>query len=187
VSGRIDLLGSKVAFRGKVLDVVVDQVRLPDGREVTWEVVRHPGAAAVVPLASDGKVLLVRQSRHTVASRLLELPAGKLDQEGEDPAECARRELEEETGYRCTALHPLGVFLSSPGFSDEKIYLYLATGLEHAGRPHGTEEGDDLVPEWMDMAEALHAVRAGEIQDSKTALGLLLAEAHEARPSGNPS
>jgi ADP-ribose pyrophosphatase len=184
VSGRIDVLQSTVAFRGRVLEVVVDQVRLPDGREVTWEVVRHPGASAVVPIAADGRLLLVRQSRHTVASRLLEVPAGKLDQEGEDPAACARRELEEETGFGCTALHELGTFLSSPGFSDERIHLFLATGLTFAGRPHGTEEGDDIAVEWMDLDDAVRAVGTGEIQDSKTALGILLAAGHQARPEG---
>ena len=185
MSGHIDLVESTTVFRGRVLEVVVDQVRLPDGRRTSWETVRHPGAAAVVPVASDGRVLLVRQSRHTVASRLLELPAGKLDRPGEDPAVCARRELEEETGYRCHSLHGLGSFLSSPGFSDERIHLFLATDLEYAGRPAGTDEGDDITVEWMDMGEAVRAARCGGVEDAKTALGLLLAAGHEAAPDGS--
>jgi ADP-ribose pyrophosphatase len=180
VSGPFDVLESQVAFSGRVLEVVVDTVRLPDGRETTWEVVRHPGASAVVPVAADGRVLLVRQGRHTVAARLLEIPAGKLDVEGEDPRACAHRELEEETGYRCRTLHPLGSFLSSPGFSDERIHLFLATGLELVGRPAGTDEGEDIAVEWMALPDAVAAVRSGVIEDAKTALGLLLAAGHEA-------
>lgn len=182
MSGPFDVLESHVAFRGRVLEVVVDTVRLPDGREMTWEVVRHPGASAVVPVDDDGRVLLVRQGRHTVAARLLEIPAGKLDVDGEDPRECARRELEEETGHRCTTLHPLGSFLSSPGFSDERIHLFLATGLELVGRPAGTDEGDDITVEWLPLPDAVAAVRSGAIQDAKSALGVLLAAGHEAVP-----
>lgn len=176
------MLESHVAFSGRVLEVVVDTVRLPDGREMTWEVLRHPGASAVVPVDDDGRVLLVRQGRHTVAARLLEIPAGKLDVEGEDPRECARRELEEETGHRCTTLHPLGSFLSSPGFSDERIHLFLATGLELVGRPAGTDEGDDITVEWLPLPDAVAAVRSGAIEDAKSALGVLLAAGHEAVP-----
>jgi ADP-ribose pyrophosphatase len=183
VSGPFDVLESQVVFTGRVLEVVVDRVRIPDGREMTWEVVRHPGASAVVPVADDGRVLLVRQSRHTVASRLLEIPAGKLDRKGEDPRACAQRELEEETGYRCRTLHPLGSFLSSPGFSDERIHLFLATGLEYEGRPGGTDEGDDIAVEWLPLVDAVAAVRAGTIEDAKSALGILLAAGHEAVPA----
>jgi ADP-ribose pyrophosphatase len=184
VPGRIDVIGSRSVFRGRVLEVVVDHVRLPDGRETTWEIVRHPGAAAIVPIGDDGRVLLVRQSRHTVDTRLLEVPAGKLDRKGEDPAECARRELQEETGYRCGTLEHLGTFLSSPGFSDEVIHLFRATGLTHTGRPDGTEEGEDIEVEWMDMEEAVAATRDGRIQDSKSALGILLAAGTDGRADG---
>jgi 8-oxo-dGTP pyrophosphatase MutT (NUDIX family) len=176
MSGQIDLIESTTVFRGRLLEVVVDRVRLPDGRETTWE----SGAAAVVPVGSDGRVLLVRQSRHTVASRLLEVPAGKLDRDGEDPADCARRELVEETGYRCGSLAKLGSVLASPGFSDERIHLFLATDLTFAGRPEETDEGDDIEVEWMALADAERAVRDGRIEDAKTALCILLAAGHEA-------
>jgi ADP-ribose diphosphatase len=180
MSGEIHLIESTTVFRGRLLEVVVDRVRLPDGRETTWESVRHPGAAAVLPVAADGRVILVRQSRHTVASRLLEVPAGKLDRASEEPADCARRELVEETGYRCGSLTGLGSVLASPGFSDERIHLFLATDLSFVGRPEGTDEGDDIEIEWMPMAEAQQAVRDGRIEDAKTALCILLAAGHPA-------
>src|SRR5919198_4493458 len=134
MSGPIDVVGSQTVFRGRLLEVMVDHVRLPGGRETTWESVHHPGAAAVIPVASDGRVILVRQTRHTVGLRLLEVPAGKLDRGGEEPADCAPRELVEETGYRCRSLIKLGTMLSSPGFSDERIHLFLATDLTFVGR-----------------------------------------------------
>ena len=185
MSGPIDVLESRTVFRGSLLEVVVDRVRLPDGREATWEIVHHPGAAAVVPVAADGSVLLVRQSRHTVTTRLLELPAGKLDHDGEDPADCARRELVEETGYRCGSLVGLGSVLASPGFSDERIHLFLATDLTLVGRPEVTDEGDDIEIEWVPMADAERAVREGRIEDAKTALGILLAAGHPAAAAGS--
>jgi len=184
MSGPIDVVESQVVFRGRLLEVVVDRVRFPDGRETTWESVHHPGAAAVVPVASDGRVILVRQTRHTVGSRLLEVPAGKLDRDGEEPADCARRELVEETGYRCRSLVRLGTMLASPGFSDERIHLFLATDLTFVGRPDGTDEGDDIEIEWMPLADAERAVRDGRIEDGKTALCILLAAGHEAVAAG---
>jgi len=168
MSGPIDVVESQVVFRGRLLEVVVDRVRFPDGRETTWESVHHPGAAAVVP----------------VGSRLLEVPAGKLDRDGEEPADCARRELVEETGYRCRSLVRLGTMLASPGFSDERIHLFLATDLTFVGRPDGTDEGDDIEIEWMPLADAERAVRDGRIEDGKTALCILLAAGHEAVAAG---
>lgn len=180
MSGEIDFLESRTVFQGRLLKVVVDRVRFPDGREMQWESVHHPGAAAVVPVDSDGRVLLVRQTRHTVSKRLLEVPAGKLDRAGEDPADCARRELVEETGYQCGSLTKLSSVLASPGFSDERIHLFLATDLTLVGRPDGTDEGDDIETEWLSLADAEQAVRDGRIEDAKTALCILLAARHEA-------
>ncbi len=114
-----EVIESKSPYRGSFFSVQVDRIRLPNGREANREFVRHPGAAAVVPL-KDGAVLLVRQTRYAVGSDLLEIPAGKLDVPGEDPADCARRELKEETGYEAGVLEALGVFYSSPGFTDER-------------------------------------------------------------------
>lgn len=152
-------------FQGKLIRVAVEQ--WPNGRR---EVVHHPGACAVVALIPGGEVLLVRQFREAVRQELLEIPAGIYDVEGEDPAGCAVRELLEETGYRATELQPLGSVLSSPGFTDERIDLFLARA-EEAGPP--AEEGIALVP--MPFADALAAVADGRITDAKTMCGLLFA------------
>ncbi len=122
-------LGSREIYRGRTFNVDVDQVRLPNGKEVELELVHHRGAAAVVPVLDDGTVLLVRQYRYATGGWLLEIPAGKLDN-GESPETCAGREAEEEVGYRPSKLEPLGWIWSTPGFADEKIWLFLATGLE---------------------------------------------------------
>src|SRR5439155_5878381 len=114
VSANHEVIESRSPYQGSFFSVHVDRIRLPGGRESTREIVRHPGAAAVVPL-KDGKVLLVRQNRHAVGADLLEIPAGKLDVPGEGPADCARRELKEATGYEAGALESFGVFYSSPG------------------------------------------------------------------------
>lgn len=139
------------------------------------EIVRHPGAVAVVPMTADRRVLLVRQRRHAVGAELLEIPAGKLDRPGEELAACARRELEEETGYCCARLTPLVTLLSSPGFSDERIHLFLATGLEPASGPPVIDEEEETSPEWIGLDEAVGAIRTGDIVDAKTIVGLLLA------------
>lgn len=169
-----EIVESRPVFRGKLLEVFVDKIRLPDGSVGSREIVRHPGAVAVVAV-QDGKVLLVRQNRHAVGEDLLELPAGKLDLPGEDAVGCAQRELEEETGYRATALQPLGSFLPSPGFSDERIHLFLAERVIESQPPARADEGEPISSAWMDFPEALAAVRTGIIQDSKTMIGLMLA------------
>jgi ADP-ribose pyrophosphatase len=153
---------------------------LPDGRETTREIVRHPGAAAVVPL-KDGAVLLVKQNRHAVGADLLEIPAGKLDVPGEDPVECARRELREETGYVAGTLESLGAFYSSPGFTDERYYLYLATELEQVDPVPDHDNGEPISAEWLRLDAAVDAVTSGRIVDAKTALGLLLVRLKDQR------
>ena len=168
-----EVIESRSPYQGSFFSVQVDRIRLPNGREATREVVRHPGAAAVVPL-KDGAVLLVRQNRHAVGSDLLEIPAGKLDVPGEDPSDCARRELKEETGYEAGVLESLGVFYSSPGFTDERYHLYLATGLEQVGPAPEHDGGEPISAEWLRLDSALNAVTTGEIVDAKTALGLVL-------------
>ena len=153
----------------------VDTIRLPNGRETTREFVRHPGAAAVVPV-NEGAVLLVRQNRHAVGGDLLEIPAGKLDVPGEDPLECARRELREETGYEAGGFESLGSFYTSPGFTDERFYLYLATGLHQVAPAPEEDGGEPISIEWLRLDAALDAVTTGTIVDTKTALGLALVQ-----------
>ena len=165
-------LGSREIFRGRTFGVDVDRVRLPNGKEMDMELVHHRGAAAVVPLLHDGTVLLVRQYRYATGGWLLEIPAGKIDH-GEPPEACAARETEEEVGYRAGQLVPLGWIWSTPGFADEKIWLYLATDLQPAEQ--GLEDDEILSIEKMPLGEAVEKALSGEIQDAKTALALIRA------------
>lgn len=148
-------------------------MRLSDDRTSELEIVRHPGAAAVVAIDERGRVTLIRQYRHAAGASIWEIPAGRLDG-GESPAACARRELEEETGLAAGSLEPLGVILTTPGFSDERIHLFLARGL---GRTTTRLEADESIERVraVPLAEAVAMVRRGRIQDAKSALALLLA------------
>jgi ADP-ribose pyrophosphatase len=170
-------LARRWIHRGKVLDLSVDRVRLPNGREMDFERVHHRGAAAAVALLEDGgepRVLLVRQYRYAVDGWLLEVPAGKLDA-GEDPADCARREVEEETGYRPATVEPLGWIFSTPGFCDERIWLFLARGLEPTRQR--LEDDEVLEVEPLAWGEALQRARSGELTDAKSVCALLRAAA----------
>lgn len=170
-----EIIESTVQFRGKLLEVVVDRVRLPGGGEGVREILRHPGAVAVVPVADDGRVLLVRQHRHPIGRELLEVPAGKLDDPGEDPEGCARRELEEETGCRAATFERLAVYYSSPGFTDERIHLFLATGVEAVAPPPATDGDEPIATEWLELGDALDALYDGRIEDGKSIAGIALA------------
>ncbi|WP_102410022.1 NUDIX domain-containing protein [Beduinella massiliensis] len=161
-------------FHGKIIDVERWKVRLPDGGEAPREVVLHRGAAAVVAVDKDNFVTLVRQHRVAVDEVTLEIPAGKLDTAGEDPFVCAQRELEEETGLRAQRWHPLTTILTTPGFSSERIAIYLATGLT-AARAH-PDEDEFLGVIRMPLKEAVAMVMRGELRDAKSAVALLLAD-----------
>ncbi len=165
-------LGTREIYRGRTFNVDVDQVRLPNGREMELELVHHRGAAAVVPVMDDGTVLLVRQYRYATGGWLLEIPAGKIDG-GESPETCAAREVEEEVGYRPGKLEPLGWIWTTPGFADEKIWLYLATDLQPAEQ--SLEDDEVLSIERMPLAEAVEKAFRGEIHDSKSAIALMRA------------
>lgn len=158
---------SREVFRGKLIRVEVEQ--WPAGER---EIVHHPGACGVVALTRSGEVLLVKQFREAVRQALLEIPAGIYDLEGEDPADCAARELREETGYRVRDVRPLGSIYPSPGFTDERIELFVAEVDPDDADPVA-EAGIEvrLVP----IRDAMAAVSRGEITDAKTAAGLLLA------------
>jgi len=175
-------LGSREIYRGRTFDVDVDRVRLPGGQEVELELVHHRGAAAVVPVLDDGTVLLVRQYRYATGGWLLEIPAGKLDG-GESPETCAAREAEEEVGYRPARLEPLGWIWSSPGFADEKIWLFLATGLQPTQQELEADEILSIVR--MPLQEAVDQAASGEIHDAKSAVALLrAARVYEKRRGG---
>lgn len=171
---RID---SKTLYQGRVLDLYVDRVRLPHGKIADMELVHHRGAAAVVPLLPDGRVILLSQYRYPTGGRILEVPAGRLEAD-EDPEPCARRELAEETGWRLAEdgeLISLGWIWTTPGFADEKIWLYLARGLDRAQQ--SLERDEILSVEPMPFKEAVEKARQGQIHDSKTVCALLRAAA----------
>lgn len=164
------ILSEESAYRGRILDVRSLEVELPNGRRSGRDVVRHPGAAAVVALTETGKIVLVRQYRTAIDRVTVEIPAGKLDP-GEDPLECAKRELHEETGFRAGRIRRLTSIVTSCGFCDEIIHIYLATHLEFdAPNPDDDEFVNvDVVP----LSELIDAVLDGKIEDAKTVVGAL--------------
>lgn len=170
-------MASETVHEGVFARVRVDRVRMPDGEVLDREVVEQADAAGVVPIFGDGSVMLLRQYRQPFATYLLEIPAGKLDREGEDPAAAAARELTEETGYRAERLEHLITFRNSAGWTDESTHLYVATGLTAEGVPddfHASAEEADMEIVRLPLDEAVAAVRDGTITDAKTVIGLLL-------------
>ncbi|HXD34767.1 MAG TPA: NUDIX hydrolase [Pyrinomonadaceae bacterium] len=165
------VLDSKKVFEGRVFDVTIDSIRED---EITYvrEVVRHPGSAVIVPVFADGTVALVRQYRHPAVRYLLEIPAGSLD-EGEKPEEGAARELEEELGVVAGSLVKLTEFFVSPGFCEEKMWIYLATSLTETAQRLEEDEIVEVVR--MPFSQALEMISDGEIEDAKTIIGLMLA------------
>jgi ADP-ribose pyrophosphatase len=170
------VLSSRSVHEGRVVRLRVEEIELPSGRRSTLELVRHPGAAAIVPLTAEGEVLMVRQYRHATGGHwLLEVPAGKLDP-GESPEHCAARECEEETGFRPTELVPLGWIWTTPGFTDERIWLYLGRGLVPGRQDLQADEA--LSVERLPLAEAHARALAGGIDDGKSIAALARAVAH---------
>ncbi len=164
------ILRSEYLYRGSIIKLRLDQVRLPNQHVVAREIIEHRGAVAIVALDEEPRVLMVRQYRAGAARETLEIPAGTLE-EGEDPALCATRELKEETGYSAAQWEPLGFFFSSPGFCTEKMYLFLARGLTAgAATP---EDDESITVEWLPLAQAADAIERGEIVDAKSMIGLL--------------
>jgi 8-oxo-dGTP pyrophosphatase MutT (NUDIX family) len=161
-------------FKGRVLTLNLEQVRLPNGRIAELEIAHHPGGAAVVAVDADGRVCLLRQFRHAAGGWLTELPAGKLDG-GEPPLECAQRELAEEAGVVAKRWDKLGEFFSSPGVLTEVIHLFLARDLvATVARP---EEHEVFEARWVPLDEAVELAASGRLQDGKSLIGLLWARA----------
>ena len=160
----------KTLHSGKVLDLHVDKVLTPEGKIITREIAEHSGGVVILGVV-EGKVLLVRQYRHPAGKEILELPAGKLER-NENPADCAIRELEEETGYRAGSVREIGRFWASPGYCTEIFYLYLAQSLEKTAQ--NLDQDEVLSVEQMELSEAVDACTDGRIVDSKTVLALLL-------------
>jgi ADP-ribose pyrophosphatase len=163
-------------YRGRIVDLGIEGVTLPNGVEVELEVIRHPGASAVVAVDDGGRVVLIRQFRHAAGGFIWELPAGVLDHPGEAPEACAGRELLEETGLRAGRLTRLGAILTTPGFTDERIHLFLARDLREERH---AQENDEVIAEIarQPLRDALAMTRRGEIVDAKTICGLHLAAA----------
>ncbi len=163
------LLSSEQIYSGKILRLNVDTVVLPNGRTTTLEILRHPGASAVVPLKEDGRVILIRQLRHAIGGFIYEIPAGKLDPQ-EDPKDCAARELEEEVGYRAGSLELLTSIWTAPGFTDEVIHIFQGTNLQIGTQNLDQDEVLEIV-EWP-LEEAMAKIQDGTIRDAKTIIGL---------------
>jgi len=169
---------SETLHVGRILAVRLDQVVMPGGGVARREIVEHPGAVAILPLHDDATVVMIDQYRHAVGRRLRELPAGLLDTAGEDPVSTARRELVEEVGCTAQDWSVLVDVVSSPGFSDEAVRVFLARGLTEIGRPAGDDgEEADLSVVRVPLADAVRQVLAGEIVNASTVAGLLAAQA----------
>ncbi len=173
------LLSSEPVYRGRIISLELDTVRFPDGSTGVLEMVRHPGAAAVLPFldppdAADPRVVLIRQYRWAAGGESLwEVPAGRLDA-GEAPEACAARELAEETGWRAERLMPLAPLWTTPGFTDEQIHLFAAAGL--APGEHRREADEFLEVHELRWSRVMEMAAAGEIRDAKTIAALFLAE-----------
>lgn len=172
--GRVD--GHRI-WQHRFLDAHLDQVRYPDGSTGEQVLIHHPGASAVVPFLSDAhgadpQLLLIRQYRYATGGYLYEIPAGRLEP-NEPPLACAHRELREETGCTALEMQPLTAFWTTPGFTNERIHIFLATGLTRGTTAHESDEFIEVVP--MRLSEALGRIEAGEITDAKTMIGILFA------------
>jgi 8-oxo-dGDP phosphatase len=181
--GEYELLGSEPVYEGRVITLVKDTVAMPGGGDSVREVVRHPGAVAVVALDDDDQVVLLRQYRHPVGGYLWELPAGLRDADGEPPLETAKRELAEEVKLAAERWSLLTTSFSTPGFCDELVLVYLAEGLSDAERPEGftvEHEELDMEVQRVPLAEAVQRVFDGSIRNAAAVIGLLAAAQYRA-------
>jgi len=164
------ILSHEEIYRGKIVTLQVDTIQQASGRSTIREVVLHPGGVTAIPVLKDGRLLLIRQFRYPIGKFILELPAGKLDS-GQTPLDTIAREIEEETGYVAGAITHECSFYTTPGFSNESIHLFLARDLTL--KAQRLEEGEHITVEPYSLDECLEKIRAGEINDGKTILGIL--------------
>lgn len=164
---------SERIYEGKIINLRVDTVELLEGEESSREIIEHSGGAAIIPITKDNKIVMVRQFRKPVEDFLLEVPAGKLDK-GEDPSVCAARELKEETGYEACDIKFLFSVYSSPGFSNETLYIYLAKDL--VSGEVNPDEGEYIEVESYTIDELLNMIYNGEIKDGKTIISIMAAK-----------
>lgn len=169
-------LRRETVYKGRIIDLLVDEVEYPSGNRTVREVAHHPGGAATVALRENGVMVLVDQLRYPLEKHILEIPAGKLAP-GEDPAVCAVRELEEETGWTAGSVQKLCSVYTSPGFCDEELHIFLARDIQLSPEGHRREEGEfTMSVREMAMDDVLHRILTGEIKDAKTIIGVLLAD-----------
>jgi ADP-ribose pyrophosphatase len=166
---------SELLHKGVVFDLIVDHIEYPSGKGSVREVAKHPGGAVVVPVFGNGDVLMIKQFRYPIQQVIYELAAGKLIP-GEDPEHCARRELEEETGYKADRYEKLTAFYTTPGFCTEKLHIYLATGISEVAGGQILEEGEASISTvTLPLERALDMIASEEIVDGKTIIGLYMA------------
>ena len=159
----------KNIYRGRVVNLDLETVTLPNGATIELEVIHHPGAAAIVPMKDENTIFMIRQYRYAAGGYLLEIPAGTL-QPNEDPKDCAARELEEEIGFRAARLEPVLNFFTTPGFTDEVIHIYKATGLTPGTQNLDHDEVLEVIE--LPLETAIDQIREGKIRDGKTIVGL---------------
>lgn len=169
---KIKKISRKQLYKGKKVNLVTEKVILPNGKETDWELIVHPGAAAIIPIDENGKIIMIRQYRNAANRHTLEIPAGTLDSTDEDPKDCAFRELEEETGYYTDSLEFLFNFYSCIGICDEVIHVYIAKNLKESKQNLDEDEFVEL--ERYTIDELINMIYNGEIQDNKTISSLLL-------------
>lgn len=168
------LLSVENIFDGKVIKVDKETVELPDGKQAFREIVRHHGAVALIPITNDNRIVMIRQWREPMRKVTLEIPAGKIEpDEQDDPMKTAVRELNEEARYEAENIELVTPFYTTPGFSDEKIYLYHASGLTPVERELSQDADEFLELVELTLPEALKAMQEGLVCDSKTIMGLL--------------
>ncbi|MGE6375252.1 NUDIX hydrolase [Peribacillus muralis] len=161
-------LSSEKIFTGRVISLQVDEVELPDGKTSKREIVKHPGAVAIIALTEDNKIIMVEQYRKALERSLIEIPAGKLEK-GEEPVLSAERELEEETGYECEKMEHIISFYTSPGFADELVHLYVAHNLKKKENAAPLDEDEFVELIELTLEDAENYLLEGKIQDAKTA------------------
>ncbi|KKB36431.1 NUDIX hydrolase [Bacillus thermotolerans] len=162
---------TEMIFEGKVVKLQVDDIELPDGKKAKREIIKHPGAVAILALTNEGRIVLVEQYRKALERSIIEIPAGKLEK-GEGPEATARRELEEETGYVCQSMKLLQSFYTSPGFADELVYLYLAEGLTQKEERLMPDEDEFVELMEVTLEEAEKMIKDQRIHDAKTAYAI---------------
>lgn len=170
-----ETVSATTIYKGKVFNLVSEKIKLPNGNTTHMDIIRHPGASAIIPMADDDTVVLLKQYRHAAGSEIWEIPAGTLEK-NEAPVECAKRELIEETGYSATGWKKLGKIIPVPGYSDETIHVFLASHL--AAEKQNLDANEIIDVHKIKISTALEMIYNGKINDAKTVSGLLLAASY---------